>query len=326
MGETIVVKLTHEINEDVWHKIVDGFNESFGLNVTAEDLKNGWYVSNPWGYAYHAIAFDVDNELMAYNVFTPMQYEHDIKVVVSGSTFVRPKYRNKVMLFAQLIKALRQRCIEDGFDIEVGVPNHNSINYHCKVNKVKLVKDLSYYVLPVSLSKTMGKRLPGFADSLWKMFLGVHILVNLAFPIVFNGKERDRKYSVKTDQIFYDTRFKGKDYVLVLQGEYKFVYRIYNEEGKRVAYLMDCRANGVKSYKALVFASRFIMKTTNADAILYVGFMHFMQVLMVRLPKKMIPKRLPLACYVINKDRETEFDDISNPDNWNFSLMSFDVR
>ena len=326
MGETIIVKLTHEINEDVWQKIVDGFNESFRLNVTEEGLKNGWYISNPWGYAYHALAFDQDNELMAYNVFTPMQYERGIKVVVSGSTFVRPKYRKKVMLFAQLIKALRQRCTEDGFDIEVGVPNHNSINYHCKVNKVNFVKDLSYYVLPVSLSKTMDKRLPGLVDLLWRMFLGPHILVNKALSIVFNGKEHNRKYSVKTDEVFYDTRFKSKDYVLVSEGEYRLVYRMYDEEGKRVAYLMDCRANGVKSYKALVFASRFIVKNTNADAILYVGLMHFMQGLMMKLPKKMIPKRLPLTCYILNKKRITEFDNITNPDNWNFSLMSFDVR
>ena len=326
MRESIVVKLTHEIDNEVWRKVVDGFNESFGLNIMEDGLKNGWCVANPWGYAYHALAFDEDNELMAYNVFTPMQYEDDIRVAVSGSTFVRPKYRKNVMLFARLIKALRQRCAEDGFDIEVGVPNHNSIDYHCKVNKVQVVKDLSYYVLPVSMSKTLGQRLPVFVDVLWKILLKSHIFVNMVLSRVFNCKEKVRHFSVRTDEEFYKTRFKGKDYVHVKQGEFCFVYRMYDEDGKRVAYLMDCRSHGFKSYRALVVASQYIINNANPHAILYVGFMHFMQYLMIKLPRVLAPKRLPLTYFIINKKREREFCDISNPNNWSFSLMSFDVR
>ena len=89
---------------------------------------------------------------------------------------------------------------------------------------------------------------------------------------------------------------------------------------------MDCRAQGKKSYKVLVDASREIIKKEHPDAVLYVGFMHFPQCLMIKLPKKMVPKRLPLTCYVLNKERETQFSDVANPDNWNFSLMNFDVR
>ena len=326
MATRIQIKRTNEIDDELWTKIVDGFNESFDLNLSAEGLKNGWYVANPWGYAYHAMAFDDDNELMAYNVFTPSQYENDIKVVVSGSTYVRPKYRKNVMLFAQLIKALRKRCADDGFDLEVGVPNHNSINYHCKVNKVQMVDDLSYYVLPVSLSKTAGKSLPGFVDALWRVYLKVHMALNVVLSRLFNGKERQRKFSVATDDVFYKTRFGGKDYKCVSQGESRFAYRMYDEDDKRVAYLMDCRIRGKKSYKALVDASRDIIKKEHPDAVLYVGFMHFPQCLMIKLPKRMAPQRLPLTCYVLNKEKETQFSDVANPDNWNFSLMSFDVR
>lgn len=326
MATRIQIKRTDEIDDKLWTQIVDGFNESFGLSVSVDGLKRGWYVANPWGYAYHAMAFNDDNELMAYNVFTPSQYENGIKVVVSGSTYVRPKYRKNVMLFAQLIKALRQRCADEGFDLEVGVPNHNSINYHCKVNKVQLVGDLSYYVLPVTLSKTVGKSLPSFVDTAWKVFLKGHLGINVVLSRLYNGKERQRKYSIATDDVFYKTRFGGPEYKCETQGGNRFVYRMYDEDGKRVAYLMDCRIQGCKSYKALVDASRFIINKERPDAVLYVGFMHFPQSLMIKLPKKMVPKRLPLTCYVLNKEKETQFGDISNPDNWNFSLMNFDVR
>ena len=119
MAANIIVKRTHEISDELWAKIVDGFNESFGSKMTVDGFKRGWYVANPWGYAYHAMAIDEDGELMAYNVFTPAQYENNIKVVISGSTFVRKKYRKNVMLFSSLIKALRKQCQADGFDIEV---------------------------------------------------------------------------------------------------------------------------------------------------------------------------------------------------------------
>lgn len=327
MTPRIIVNRTDEISDELWTKIVDGFNESFGLHATVEGVKHGWYVANPWGYAFHAMAFDEDDELMAYNVFTPAQYENGLKVVVSGSTFVRKKYRKNVMLFGLLIKALRKRCADEGFDIEVGVPNHNSLKYHFKVNKVSLVKDLSYYVLPITLSKTAGKSLPGFVDGLWKLFLKAHVLVNVALSRIMNNKERRRPYSIATDETFYATRFGGKEYksVVTEKGD-RIVYRIYPEDDKRVAYLMDFRADGYKTYKTLVDACRYILSHEKVDAILYVGFMHLWQCLMVKLPKKMAPKRLPLTCYVLNNEDKERFDGITNPDNWNFSLMSFDVR
>ena len=326
MAANIVVKLTHEISDELWSQIVDGFNESYGLHITANGLKHGWYVANPWGYAYHAIAMDADGELMAYNVFTPAQYENGLKVVVSGSTFVRKKFRKNVLLFASLIKALRKRCSDDGFDVEVGVPNHNSLDYHIKLNKVRMVKDLSYYVLPVILSKTAGKDLPGWVDTLWASLLKVHLSANVLWSRIANGAEKDRKYAIATDETFYRTRFQRSEYNCITVGGYRWVYRVYDEEGKRVAYLMDCRERGKKSYKALVTACRYICANERIDAILYVGFMHIKQCLMARLPDKMAPKRLPLTCYVLNQEKEQLFNDITDPDKWNFSLMSFDVR
>lgn len=326
MATVIVVKKTYEIDAGLWQKIVSGFNESFGLNVNVDGLKNGWYISNPWGYAYHAMAMDENDELMAYNVFTPARYDNGLNVVVSGSTFVRPQYRKQVMLFAQLIKALRQRCSDDGFDLEVGVPNHNSINYHCKINKVTMVGDLSYYVLPIKLSKTLGKSMPAIVDSCWKFLCQLHVKSNRLLSRLFNPHERDRALSITTDETFYSTRFSNKEYITVNDDHFKFVYRLCDEEEKRVAYLMDFREGDKKSYRALTHAIHHIVKSTTVDAVLYVGFMHFKQALMMKAPKKMAPKRLPLTCYILNKDNKSLQVDVSNPDNWNFSLMSFDVR
>ena len=326
MATRIIVKRTDEISDYLWKEIVDGFNESFGLNSSVDGFRTGWYIANPWGYAYHAIAFNEHDELMAYNVFTPAQYENGIKVVVSGSTFVRKRFRSNVMLFANLIKALRERCAEDGFDLEVGVPNHNSLKYHIMVNKVILVCDLSYYVLPICLSRTLGKSLPRLIDMLWNLVLKVHISFNQLLSRAVNSKEEPRKYSIATGDFFNKTRFGNPEYHCIKYDNCTFVFRNYNEEDKRVAYLMDFRIAGIKSYKALMIATRYILSNEDVDAILYIGFMHFKQWLMIKLPKRLVPKRLPLTCYVLNHRENELFQDIADPDNWNFSLMSFDVR
>lgn len=327
MSQTISIKLTHEINEELWQKIVDGFNESFDSSVTVDGMRNGWYVSNPWGYAYHAVVMDQNDELMAFNTFTPMRYEKGLNVVVSGSTFVRKKFRKNVMLMALMFNALRQRVAEDGFDIQVGVPNHNSVRYALKVNKERLIGDLAYYVLPISLSKTLGKHLPGFVDVFWRGALGLHVAFNGLLSSVINTKEKKRYFSCDVSDESFNKRFDSKTYKKVELGDTRFSYRVYQEDGKLVAYLMDCRDNGVKTYKSLVRACRYIKNSEKVDAILYVGFMHLKQCLLLRLPSKMVPKRLPLVYYLLrDKEGDKYQGKIENPDNWSFSLMSFDVR
>jgi hypothetical protein len=325
MSQTISVKLTHEISEELWQQIVDGFNESFDSQVTVDGMRNGWYVSNPWGYAYHALVLDQNDELMAFNTFTPMRYDNGMNVVVSGSTFVRKKFRKNVMLMALMFNALRKRVAEDGFDIQVGVPNHNSVKYALKINKEKLIGDLAYYVLPITLSKTLGKRLPGFVDTLWRGAIGVHLAFNGLVSSVFNTKEKKRFFSCDVSDESFNKRFSSPAYKKVELGNTRFSYRVYHEDGKLVAYLMDCRDNGVKSFKSLVRACRYIKKHEAVDAVLYIGFMHMKQSLLIRLPRKMVPKRLPLVYYIMD-DKNCKAKDIEDPDNWSFSLMSFDVR
>lgn len=326
MGESVVIKLTHEIDGEVWQKVADGFNESFGLNVTVEHLLNGWYVSNPWGYAYHALIFDQNGELMAFNTFTPMRYENGLNVVVSGSTFVRKKFRKNVMLMAMMFNGLRKRVAEDGFDIQVGVPNHNSVKYALKINKERLIDDLSYYVLPISLSKTIGRSLPRIIDASWRCALHLHVAFNGVFSSLFDSKEEKRLFSCDVGDESFNKRFGSPEYKKVNLGTTRFSYRIYQEEGKLVAYLMDCRKNGMKSYRSLVQACRYIMRKESVDAILYVGFMHLMQGLLLKLPKKMVPKRLPLVYFLLNDREREKFQGIADSKNWSFSLMSFDVR
>jgi hypothetical protein len=46
----------------------------------------------------------------------------------------------------------------------------------------------------------------------------------------------------------------------------------------------------------------------------------------LKLPKKMVPKRLPLVYFLLNDQEREKFQGIADSKNWSFSLMSFDVR
>ena len=128
---------TQEINDKLWSIICQGFNECFDTKLVPDELKGGFCVETHTGYAYHAVAFSDDDDLMGYTVFTPTFYEDDLKVLVGGSTFIRKQYREDFLLFAKIVNALKQRCSEEGYEVVVAVPNDQSFDYAIRI-KVKL--------------------------------------------------------------------------------------------------------------------------------------------------------------------------------------------
>ena len=68
----IKVLKTSEISDSLWHQIIDGFNEAFGIVASIDDLKFGFCSQNKLGYGYHAIALSDEGELMGFNTFSPV--------------------------------------------------------------------------------------------------------------------------------------------------------------------------------------------------------------------------------------------------------------
>lgn len=323
--EVKVVK-TFEIVDSLWEQITNGFNESFGLNVPVEAMKFAFCVRNKLGYGYHAIALADDGELMGYNVFSPVFYKGGLKAVVSGSTYVRPKYRSNEMLFMNMVQALRKAVIEDGYKVEIGVPNHNSERFALKVLKFKPVAELDYYILPLNLSRNLSKSSLTLLDGIVKVGARLHIWLNAMHSFLFNTKEKTVKYELEYDENYGNYRFGGGNYSSYDNGKYKAYWLIYDENGAKAAYLMDFRENGKRTYKALYQAVKAIVKEDEVDAVLFVGFLRLKQILLFKVPKKFVPKRLPLTYYVLNKEDKDSYSDMQDENNWNFSLMNFDVR
>ncbi len=323
----IKVLKTFEIDNSLWEKIVQGFNESFDRNATVESFKSGFCTANQWGYAYHALAFDDETgDLMAFNSYTPTFYKNGVNALVSGSTFIKPDYRKDFFLFYKLITALRNQGIEDGFHIEIGVPNPNSREYARRMLKNEHVADLDYYILPRNVSVAIGKPSLRAFDGVFRFLFCIHLLVQNILSTVFNFKEKEAKYSLITDSDFYKARFKSPAYSKYEAGDYLGYYKMVNEEGKRVAYVFDFRYKGVRTRKALTMVVRYVFQHEKLDAVLFIGFLRLRQHTLIKVPEKMVPKPLPLTYYVLDKTRKDEFKDLADKSSWDFSLMNFDVR
>lgn len=322
----IKVYKTYEITEELWQKIADGFIESFERNVSPDRLRNSFCTHNPLGYGYHAVAMAENGEVAGYNVFSPTFYKGNIKVVVSGSTYVRPQYRSESMfIFLNMMRSLRKVVIGDGFNVEVGVPNHNSRDFAAKMLKLKYVGDLDYYILPCKISKCFNKPLLKLVDPFVTYILILFLWVQKIWSSYFNNKEKEVKYEIETSEEDLEARFSG-NYKHIKEDDIEAYYCLYDEEGKNAVYLMDFREKGIRSSKSLNYAVRTIWSKERPDAILFVGLLRMKQLSLFKVPKKFDPKPLSLTYYVLNKEENDRFSDMDDISNWNFSLMNFDVR
>lgn len=324
----IKVYKTFDVSDSNWKQIEEGFNTSFNAKWDIERMKD-YYSSTFLGYSYHALDIDDNGVLRGYNSLLPNLYDYDGKriiVGVSGGTFVKKEFRKDVFIFKHLMDALFTFCKEEDMVMKVGVPNHNSFKYALVMNKAKLVGYLDYYILPVRAFNFLNKK---WLRPLNVLTLGYsYLMVTLSS---FGGLVRlhscEKKLEIQVTEDYYDLRFRCKSvYKECRKGQMSGFYRLYVEKGCCVAYVMDFRENNKKTVRSLNYIVRqILLKEKEISAILYVGTMNVPQPLLIKVPSRMQPQKLPLTINVLNGDEELEKTALEM-NNWDFSLLNFDVR
>lgn len=324
----IKVYKTFEIGDNLWQMIADGFNESFeGHHVTVESLKNGFSIRNQWGYAYHAVAFDdATGEIKGFNTYTPSLYKNQLKLFIGGSAFVRKKYRKDIFIFFDMIEALKEKGIEEGFVAALGVPNHNALDYSLKFFGATLIGFLDYYILPRNISRCVRKPWLFPINWLTRCLTTFYVDFQYLLSNLWNNQEIEPKYSLVVDDEYLNARFADSCYIKYIENKFTAYFRIVYENGVKVAYLMDFREDRARTKRALVKAVRFIIKTKEPDAILFVGFLRMKQHVLLKVPKRYIPKPLPFVYGTFTKADRERYKDMKDMNNWNYSLMNFDVK
>ena len=126
--------------------------------------------------------------------------------------------------------------------------------------------------------------------------------------IIANNKEKRSNYELVLDENFYHNRFTN-EYSKITLNDIVFYFRIYYEEGVKTAYLMDVKQNNIFTLKSLYEAVRYLSRKTSADMVLYVGPIKLFQTILIKVPRRYQPKRLPLTCDILNMDEIDQFSE-----------------
>lgn len=325
----IIIYKTNEITDDMWDQIVTGYILSFENHfITKENLINS-YISNNFGFSYHSVCFDGD-KIIAFNSIIPYWYYYNkekIKLGLSGTTFVLKEYRKDIFIFQDMYFALKEHCANEGIVAFLGVPNKNSYKYSIKLLKCKEILKLSYYALPIKAFNIIGKGKLSFLNIFSLIYSYLLIIFNLLITIFFNSKENLKKYRLSIDEPFLKQRFSNARYKTITKRKKQFTYVLADEDGIKTAYIMDFRDKEYrKSSRVLLLSVWHILRYEKVDIILYVGTMNIKQIILTKIPHKFEPKMLPLTWNILDIENPKRFKSMSEPENWDFSLINLDVR
>ncbi len=321
---TIQVLKTGELSEDQWKGITVGFNEAFEKNVSIDQFKK-YYASTITGYSYHAFATTPEGKIVGYNALIPMPYGEHI-FGYSGGTYILNNYRNDITLLKRLLSGLEKAGGEDGVGAILAVPNKNSLTYFTRIARFTPLDQLNYHILPIKLSKLVKKKYLRLFDILSYVLSIVVATLNYLVSIFINTKEPSKKYEIADDEIFFQKRFFQDHYNNVRNKSFNSYYRVVHEEGIKTAYIMEFRQKGIRSLRALAKIVFHILMYEKCDIIMFVGHLRMKQLLLLRVPKKLEPQKLNLVFKVNEAVNGLHNEIISKPENWNFSLINFDVR
>ncbi len=325
----IKIYKTNEISDNLWEQIVRGFNASFeGHYATKEQLIIG-ATSNSLGYSYHAVC--TEGELViGFNTIIPNYYVRNEKEKIilglSGSTFVLKEYRKDIFIFHDMYMELKKYCAKDNIIAFLGVPNSNSYQYSIKFLHCIEVFCLDYYILPVKISSILNLRKFSFFNFLSYLFSLLLLIGNRLLIPIYNPKEKKAKYRIALEDDFLEKRFKNKKYKSISKGNIRFTYVISNENSIQCAYIMCFEENNIKSFKSLVLAVWHIFMHEKIDIIMFVGTPRINQSILIKVPTKLQPQKLPFTYNLLDAKSHENYSDMNDKNNWDFSLLNLDVR
>lgn len=323
MEYKIEILKTNELTENHWIQFTEGFNIVFERNRSVEEMKS-IDKRNSFGFVYHAFAINEDGVIMGHHAKIPYDYVDGINFVVGVDSFVKKEFRKIDSLLFEMCFALNKHLKSEGIVGTLGVPNDNARPF-TKAFREKYIGDLNYYLLPLHISRILGKKYLKPIDWIWMLLVYIWLCIYSLITFIFNSKEKVVKYRLNVDENFYNYRFSEKKYIKNIDKTTMYCFTNFEEEGGyTVSYLMDFREDGKRSAKSLLIAIKRILKQKDIDAIAFIGFLHLSQGILIKVPAKFVPKRFTLFYSIF--DKKAKYEGIDNKENWDFSLLNYDVR
>lgn len=321
----IKVCTTLEWTNKIWETYLQSFNTVFKKDFDISHFKEK-YLNVLDKSSYHALLLDETKNVVGGLSVMPFKYKNDLKIIRLGQavdSFIIEKYRVDPLMLRKMYLQLKKLLIIKDIKAVLSVPNETSYPYWKKIVNWKDVGDLNYWILPIRISNIINKW--SFLNFLSLLFVHIWLGFNYIIILIANNKEKRSNYELVLDDNFYQNRYTN-EYTKITLKDIVFYFRIYNEEGVKTAYLMDVKQNNIFTFKSLYKAVSYISRKTNTDMVLYVGSIKLFQTILIKVPKRYKPKRLPLTCDILNKDEIDQYSNMFELESWNYGLINFDVR
>jgi hypothetical protein len=316
----ITYKKTIELSEYEIQQICILFSEIFiGHNKSITQFMNE-FANNEFGFSYHGMLFDDKDQIIGSQSYIPYYYLVDgkkTKVALSVDTMILLKYRNMQNIFKLWLNG-HENLKKDGFIFIFGFPNENAYLLRTKGLKDIDIGDLPTYILPYRL-KTFKPQLKYF-DFFVKAVANILILIsNLSTSKLLN-KFRIERSRENFDQYRY--KWFDENYRIHKTLNFKIVYRIKKHNGLNTAFILDVYPLNKKYFDEGV---RFIFykEKNEIDLIMYVGYLHFKPLSMIKIPRKIEPKKFHFTLTSLDKD--LKLFPLNKIGNWDINLSSFDL-
>lgn len=319
----IQFKTTSEITKLEWGSYVDSFNEVFDKDFSLHHFEQK-YKKTIDSESYHVFLL-YQNKVVGACTNIPFEYLYQnkpIKIGLMVDVFILQDFRNDPLHLYRMYKFLRKEIIKKGIALVVAVPNNNSYSYWKNIVKWKDIGQLPYYAQLVNADKLISN-----LGGLVNLLLNPVNRFMIKSSYLFSTEEKISSIRINRNNEIIEVQRYFDYHQMVRENGAFFSYRIVTEGSTRTCYLIDFynfRTNKKDTF-SLRYAITKILDSENIDLMLFVGKLNFFQNILLRVPKKLEPKKLYFTYDLLLPEKMDE-EIISDLDNWDFGLFNYDVR
>lgn len=314
----VVCKKTTEITDEEVVKIYKLFDEIFEQKRDITTFRKE-YENTVLGYSYHSMLLH-EGEIVGFHSCLPFYYLDNGKRFIAGlgiDTMVKKEHRDFFGV-RDMFEACVTRMKEEGCVLRVGFPNDNSYPVLKKGLRYKDVGKMITYFLPIKV----GAVKPSIRMLNPLSRLGSWCLIQFS-RFSCNGKVHKFRYE-KERESFEKVRYQwfGGQYHTVKVDGVTARYKIQVHDGVKTLFIMDVHPMSKKMFDNVV-RRIYTEERRGIDLIMYVGYLPFTPMSLIKMPHKYEPKHFNFTCKVLEKG---VFDDsIYDIKNWDVNLSNYDL-
>lgn len=316
----IVLKRTDEINSKEWDEYSYGFNKVFNKDFTKEYFKEKYFGCS-LGYSYHGVLLCEDKIVGMFTVI-PRQYIYFGKEVTIGlgcDAFILAEHRKDEYFLKEMADVVTFKLKSEGISNFISIPNKAAYPYWKYYGGWKDIGKLDYYIVPLRVSKLLQKYdfLDAFSFSFFKSTISFFTFLNF-----FSNKSVKKPIQLKYNKEYFSQRYSSEYKIREISVNNYFVYRVYNEDNIRTAYLIDCYPLSSRNIANAI--NKIIIETKGEiDIILFVGKINSHPFFLIKVPEEKEPRLQPFIGLSLDEKIDENYFSINS---WGVSLANFDNR